>query len=120
MGRPSPEWAFRRNDFDVSGVPHVDNVALSARTVGTMIRLSIVFFAASVLFGLVGLIGAADDPDFFNPDDFRDTGQLHHEHLVLLAGLAAFLMLVAAGVTFLWELRTYTPPPYDAEPRERV
>lgn len=85
-----------------------------------MIRLSIIFFVASVLFGIAGLIGAADDPDFFNPDDFRDTSQLHHEHLVLLAGLAALLMFIAAGVTFLWELRTYTPPPYDAELRERV
>ena len=78
-----------------------------------MIRLSVVLFAAAILFGLAGLIGAVDDPDFFNPDDFRDTSQLHHEHLVALAGLAALLMFIAAGVTFLWELRTYTPPPYD-------
>jgi hypothetical protein len=85
-----------------------------------MIRLSVVFFIASVFFGVAALLGAADDEDFFNPDDFRDFRELHHEHLIALAGMAAVLMFIAAGVAFLWELRVYTPNPYDPDPRERV
>lgn len=85
-----------------------------------MARLSIVFFAAFVFFGIGALIGAADDVDFFNPDDFRDLSTLHHEHLVALAGLAALLMLLAGCVAFFWELRTYRPPPYESDMRERV
>lgn len=85
-----------------------------------MVRLSIILFAASILFGLAGLVGAVDDVDFFNPDDFRDTSALHHEHLVVLAGLAALAMIVVAGIAFFLELRAYTPPPGDRDLRERV
>jgi hypothetical protein len=85
-----------------------------------MIRRSIIFFFSAVLFWLTALVGALNDPDFFNPADFRDRTELHHEHLVVLAAFAGLVMLIAAVVSFARELRVYTPPAYEADARERV
>jgi hypothetical protein len=85
-----------------------------------MIRRSIIYFVSAVLFWLTALVGALNDPDFFNPDDFRDRAQLHHEHIVVLAAFVGVLMLIAALISFARELRAYTPPAYEADARERV
>jgi hypothetical protein len=85
-----------------------------------MVRRSLICFVSGALFWLVGLVGAVDDPDVFSLEDFRDRTELHHEHLVFLAGLAGLIMFIAAGVFFVGELRGYSPPPYEVDPRQRV
>ena len=85
-----------------------------------MVRRSLICFVSGVLFWLTALVGALSDVDFFSLEDFRDRTQLHHEHLVFLAGLAGLIMFIAAAVYFVRELRVYPPPPYEPEARERV
>jgi hypothetical protein len=85
-----------------------------------MVRRSLLCFVSGVLCWLAALAGALNDVDFFSLEDFRDRTQLHHEHLVFLAGLAGLIMFIAAAVYFVRELAAYTPPPYEPEARERV
>lgn len=85
-----------------------------------VVRRSISYFLASILLWLLALAGALDDVDFFNRQDFFDRSELHHEHIVVLvAGLALF-MLFAAGISYLRELRVFSADRYWENGRERV
>jgi hypothetical protein len=85
-----------------------------------MVRRSLTAIGAGVLFWLAALIGAVDDIDFFNLEDFRDRTELHHEHLIFLSGLGGLILFIIAAVYFVRELQVYSPPPYDPDSRERV
>ena len=85
-----------------------------------VVRRSIWYFIASIFMGLLALAGALDDVDFFNRDDFYDRTQLHHEHLVVLFVGLALIMLFAAGVSYLRELRVFSAGRNWQNGRERV
>jgi hypothetical protein len=76
-----------------------------------MLRRSLVCFLSGALFWLVALAGALDDPDVFSLEDFADRTELHHEHIVFLAGLAGLIMFTAAAILLVWDLRVYLAPP---------
>lgn len=84
------------------------------------VRGSIWYFVTSIFLGFLALAGALDDIDFFNRQDFFDRSELHHEHLVVFVAGLALVMLVAAGVSYLRELRVYSGEPYWENGRERV
>lgn len=85
-----------------------------------VVRRSSWYFFASIFLGLLALAGALDDVDFFNRQDFYDRTELHHEHLVVLAAGLGLIMLFAAGVSYLRELRVFSADRYWQNGRERV
>ena len=85
-----------------------------------MVRRSVLYFLASLPLGIAaGAVGAATDVDFFNPADFYDRTELHHEHLVVLVAGLALLILIAAGVAYLRN-SACSPPIGTRETGERV
>lgn len=86
----------------------------------SVVRGSILYFVASIVLGLLAVAGALDDVDFFNRRDFFDRTELHHEHLVVFVAGLALIMLFAAGVSYLRELRVFSADRYWQNGRERV
>jgi len=77
----------------------------------SLFRRSVLYFFASFVLTGLAAAGASTDVYFFNPADFYDRTELHHKHLVVLVAGLALLMLVAAGVAYLRELRVPSPDP---------
>ncbi|MGI0149045.1 MAG: hypothetical protein ACREDF_05890 [Thermoplasmata archaeon] len=85
-----------------------------------MVRRSLWYLFASIVLGLLAIAGALDDVDFFNRQDFYDRTELHHEHIVVFVSVLVPIMLFAAGVSYLRELRVFSVDRQWDNGRERV